>query len=70
MTKLTQKYDLYKGMVLPPAAIEAFKALKHALTMNPVVAFPHSDREFALIVDASTGTDTVKRRNGGNFCTG
>ena len=40
--------------------MQAFHVLKLALTSNPVVAFPRSDRAFALILDASTNTQVDK----------
>ena len=42
----------------------AFQILKLALTSNPVVAFPRSDRQFALIVDVSIGTASVEGSKG------
>ena len=60
MTKLTRKDSLYNGGLSPPAAMAAFQILKLPLTLNPVVAFPRSDRQFALSVDASTGTASVE----------
>ena len=64
LSKLTRKDSPYKGGLLPPAAISAFQVLKLALTSNPFVAFPRSDRQFALIVDASTGTASVEGDTG------
>ena len=58
LTRLTRKDSGYKGGVLPPEAMRAFLTLKLALTSDPVVAYPRSDRHYALIVDASTGTAT------------
>ena len=43
---------------LPPEAMRAFECLKLALTSDPVVAYPRSDMQYALIVDASTGSST------------
>ena len=45
----------------------AFQILKLALTCDPVVAFPRSDRQYALIVDASTGTASVEGRKMGTI---
>ena len=61
LTKLPQKCSLYMGVVLPTAAMAAIQVLKIALTSDPLVAFPSSNRVFALIIDASTGTATVER---------
>jgi hypothetical protein len=58
---LTRKDSNYKGGELPPEAYRAYLQLKLALTSDPVVAYPRSDRHYALIVDASTGTATTLR---------
>ena len=63
-TKLTHKDSLYKGGLLPSAGMAAFQVLKLALTSDPVVGFPQSDRQYALIVDTSTGTASVQGRMG------
>ena len=60
LTKLTCKDSPYKGGILPPDAMQAFQVLKLSLTSNPVVAFPRSDHQYALIVDASTGTSSIE----------
>ena len=57
LTRLTRKDSTYKGGVLPAEAMTAFKLLKQQLISNPVVAYPRSDRQYALIVDASTGSE-------------
>ena len=49
----------WKGGPLPPDAELAFVRLRAALTSDPIVAYPRSDRQYALIVDASTGTATI-----------
>ncbi len=36
--------------------MHAFKVLQQQLTSEPVMAFPRSDRRYALITDAATGT--------------
>ncbi len=41
---------------LPPDALHAFKVLQQQLTSDPVMAFPRSDRQYALITDAATGS--------------
>lgn len=57
LTKLTRKDAGYTGGELPPDALKAFHLLKNASCSNPVVDFPRSDRTYALIVDAATGTE-------------
>jgi hypothetical protein len=42
---------------VPEKALKAFYILQKQLTSEPVVAFPKSDRQYALITDAATGTD-------------
>jgi hypothetical protein len=54
--KLTRKDSRYKNGPLPPDALHAFKVLQQQLTSDPVMAFPRSDRKYALITDAATGT--------------
>jgi hypothetical protein len=58
LTKLTRKDSGYHGGPLPADALKAFHILKQQLVSNPVVAYPRSDRQYALIVDASTGSAT------------
>jgi hypothetical protein len=60
LTKLTRKDSNYNGGQLPPEAYRAYLQLKLALTSDPVVAYPRSDRQYALIVDASTGSATIE----------
>jgi hypothetical protein len=54
--RVTRKDSGYKNGPLPPDALHAFKVLQQQLTLNPVMAFPRSDRPYALITDAATGT--------------
>jgi hypothetical protein len=54
--RVTQKDSGYKNGPLPPDALHAFKVLQQQLTSDPVMAFPRSDRQYALITDAATGT--------------
>jgi hypothetical protein len=54
--KVTRKDSVYKSGPLPPDALHAFKVLQQQLTSDPVMAFPRSDRQYALITDAATGT--------------
>ena len=58
LTRLTRKDSGYKGGPLPAEAEKAFNLLKRQLISNPVVAYPRADRQYALIVDASTGSAT------------
>jgi hypothetical protein len=60
LTKLTRKDkdSGYHGGPLPADALKAFNFLKQQLVSNPVVAYPRADRQYALIVDASTGSAT------------
>ncbi len=53
---VTRKDSGYKNGPLPPDALHAFKVLQQQLTLDPVMAFPWSDRKYALITDAATGT--------------
>ena len=58
LTRLTRKDSGYQGGPLPKEAETAFHLLKKQLISNPVVAYPRADRQYALIVDASTGSAT------------
>ncbi len=46
----------HKNDPLPPDVLHAFKVLLQQLTSDPVMAFPHSDQQYVLITDATTGT--------------
>jgi predicted aspartyl protease len=52
---LTSKKAGWRGGPLPPDAKASFHSLKGALISEPVVAYPRSDRQFHLYVDAATG---------------
>ncbi len=54
--KLTRKDSEYKLGPLPEKALKAFYILQKQLTSEPVMAFPKSDRQYALITDVATGT--------------
>ena len=54
--RVTRKDSGYKNGPLPPDALQAFKVLQQQLTSDPEMAFPRSDRQYALITDAATGT--------------
>jgi hypothetical protein len=53
--KLTRKDSGYKSGLLPEKALKAFYILQKQLTSEPVMAFPKSDQQYALITDAATG---------------
>jgi hypothetical protein len=55
---LTSKKAGWRGGPLPPDAKKSFEDLKSALINEPVVAYPRSDRQFHLYVDAATGGAT------------
>jgi hypothetical protein len=54
---LTHNDSGYKSGPPPEAALQAFWALQNQLTPEPVMAFPKSDHLYALITDATTGTE-------------
>ncbi len=54
--KVTRKDSGYKSGPLLPDALHAFKVLQQQLTSDPVMAFPHSDRQYTLITDTATGS--------------
>jgi len=56
--KCTRKDSDYKKGDLPEAASRAFDILKRQLSSEPTMAYPRSDRQYALITDASTGSAT------------
>ena len=55
---LTRKDKNFNG-VYNEEENQAFENLKQTLCSEPVMAYPRSDRNFALIVDAATGTGEV-----------
>jgi len=55
---LTKKDSNFKNTDMPTEALAAFKILKRQLTSKPTMAYPKSDRQYALITDASTGSAT------------
>ncbi len=55
---LTSKKAGWRGGPLPPDAKKSFEDLKLALINEPVVAYPRSDRQFHLYMDAATGGAT------------
>jgi hypothetical protein len=54
----------YKSEPLPEEALRAFYSLQKQLTSEPVMAFPKADRQYALIIDAATGTADTPGRLG------
>jgi hypothetical protein len=62
--KLTRKDSGYKFGPLPEKALQAFYVLQRQLTSEPVMAFPKADRQYALIMDAATGTAETPGRLG------
>ena len=59
LNKLLCKDSPWKGGPLPPAAHNAFTQLREALISDPIVAYPRPDRQYPLIVNASTRTATT-----------
>jgi len=56
LLRLTRKDSGYKSGPLPEDANGAFLTLQKQLTSEPVMAFPKSDWQYALVMDAATGT--------------
>ena len=59
LNKLLCKDSPWKGGLLPPDASNEFYRLCAALISDPIVAYPRADYQYALIVNASTGTATT-----------
>ena len=55
LNRLLRKDSAYSGGPMPSEAQEAFTRLKRILCSQPVLALPSPDKQYALIVDASTG---------------
>ena len=62
---LTRKDSPWKSGDLPPEAQEAFEELRSNLASRPVMAFPTSDGEFHLYVDAAGGIEDASEKEGG-----
>ena len=60
LNKATRKDSDYIKGPITGKPFEAFTLLQTMLCSEPIMAYPRSDRTYALIVDASTGTDTVE----------
>jgi hypothetical protein len=58
LTALTSKKSTWKGGELPADAMVAYKEVRQALLTEPVLAYPDKNRDYCLIVDASTGDGT------------
>ncbi len=54
--KLTRTDSGYKSGPLPEAALNAFHILQKQSTLETEMAFPRSDRQYAMITDDTTGT--------------
>ncbi len=68
LNKATRKDSDYTKGPITGKALEAFENLKSLLCSEPVMAYPRSDRTYALIVDASTGTDRIEGGMGAILC--
>jgi len=67
LTQLTRKESPWRGGQLPPNALKAFNELKQILCLEPVVAYPRSDRPYSLIVDAAAGVTKVNSKGERTF---
>ena len=56
LNRLLRKEASYKGGPLPEDALEAFVRLKRILCSAPILSLPDANKQYALIVDASTGS--------------
>jgi hypothetical protein len=59
LTHLTRKDSGWKWGKLPENALWAFRHLQSLLCSQPVLAYPRSDRQYALITDASFGDENT-----------
>src|SRR5574343_435440 len=62
LNDLIKTTSSYRGGALPPAASTAFHRLINYLRSEPILTLPKANRQYAVIVDASTGTEDT---NGG-----
>jgi hypothetical protein len=60
LTQLTKKDSSWKRGPLPENALRAFRHLQTLLCSEPVLAYPRSDWEYALITDASFGDENTE----------
>ena len=65
---LTRKDTVWRGGILPPAALRSFNELRRALCSEPVVNYPRKNRPYALIVDAASGNDKNEGGLGSVLC--
>ncbi len=59
LTNLTKKDAGWKRGSLPENALRAFRHLQSLLCSQPILAYPRSDRQYALITDASFGDENT-----------
>jgi hypothetical protein len=59
LTNLMKKDAGWKRGSLPENALRAFRHLQSLLCSQPVLAYPRSDRQYALITDASFGDENT-----------
>jgi hypothetical protein len=59
LTNLTKKDSGWKQGSLPENVLRAFRHLQSLLCSQPVLAYPRSDRQYALITDASFGDENT-----------
>ena len=59
LSALLKKDSGYKEGALPPSAKQAFDFLRHRLSSQPILNFPHPLGRYVLTTDASTGTTTA-----------
>ncbi len=59
LTNLTKKESGWKKGALPEGALRAFRHLQTLLCSQPVLAYPRSDQDYALITDASFGDENT-----------
>ena len=57
LTTLTKKHQAWRGGILPPDALQAFRELQSCLVSEPIVDYPRTNRQYALIVDAALGDE-------------
>ena len=55
LNRLLRKGSQYSGGPMPDDAAEAFQRLKRILCSAPILTMPEGGKQYALIVDASTG---------------
>ncbi len=65
---LTHKDTVWRGGILPPAALRSFNELCRALCSEPVVNYPRKKRPYALIVDAASGNNKNEGGLGSVLC--